>query len=272
MKKLIILGLISLLTLSEAKMVGGIALIVEGEAVTTSDIRTLQKQTGLSKEKAIDLLIQEKLQKNAMRDIVISESDIDQKIEQIASQNNISVKEMQKIFKKQGSSWSDYRTNIKEKMKISKFIETKIADKLRNPSEDDLKLFYKHHKKEFKKPGTISFIEYSTTSEEEVRMFLLTQVPGKFKKRSMVKKTDELNPALLEMLTKTENGTYTRPFNAGNRYVVFYVKSKTPPKYLPFEEVKNQVAARWMQQEQQRVLKDYFKKKKISANIQVLRE
>ena len=74
------------------------------------------------------------------------------------------------------------------------------------------------------------------------------------------------------MLTKTENGTYTRPFNAGNRYVVFYVKSKTPPKYLPFEEVKNQVAARWMQQEQQRVLKDYFKKKKISANIQVLRE
>ena len=57
MKKLILLGFITLITFTHAKMIDGIALIVEGEAVTTAEIRAVTQQLGVSKEKATDLLI-----------------------------------------------------------------------------------------------------------------------------------------------------------------------------------------------------------------------
>jgi len=44
MKKLILLGLMTLLTLSQAKMVDAIAIIVEGEPITTAEIRAVQRQ------------------------------------------------------------------------------------------------------------------------------------------------------------------------------------------------------------------------------------
>ena len=46
-----------------AKMMDGIALIVEGEVVTLAEIRALRTQLGISKTKATDLLIQDRLQK-----------------------------------------------------------------------------------------------------------------------------------------------------------------------------------------------------------------
>ena len=271
MKKLILIGCIILFTFAEAKMVNGIAMIVNGEAVTTSEIRAVQKQMGVSKKQATDLLIQDRLQKAAMKKISVPETDIDVKIAQIAAQNNLTIPKMQKVLKQQGTSWSKYRKSIKESIKKQKFYREKVASTLSKPSEDELKLFYQKHKKEFILPTSISMIEYSSSSEAAMKKFLTTKKKNGVKSRSVKKNTSSINSALLGTILQTQNGSYTRPFNAGDKYISYKVISKNGQKSMSFEDAKGAVAGKWRQQQQGKALKDYFEKMKTNADIRVIR-
>ena len=272
MKKLILLGCLVLLSFAEAKMVDGIAMIVNGEAVTTSEIRAVQQQMGVSKQKAVDLLIQDRLQKSAMKKISIPESAVDAKISQIAAQNNLTVPKMQKLLKQQGTSWRKYRKAIKESLKKQKFFREKVSATMVKPSEDELRLFYENHKEDFMIPTSISMIEYSAKSEQTLKDFLKTRKKTKgVKSRSVKKSTANLNPALLGTLLQTQDGSFTRPFNAGDRYITYKVLSKNGKKSMSFEEAKGAVAGKWRQQQQGKAIKDYFEKMKTNADIKVIR-
>ena len=272
MNKLILIGCVMLFSFAQAKMVDGIAMIVNGEAVTTSEISAVQRQMGVSKKQAVDLLVQDRLQKSAMKKISIPESDIDAKIAQIAAQNNLTIPKMQKVLKQQGTSWTKYRKSIKESLKKQKFYKEKVAATLTKPSEDELKIFYENHKKEFIIPTSISMIEYSASTEEALKKFLETKKKGRgVKSRSVKKSTSNLNSSLLGTLLQTQNGSFTRPFNAGDRFITYKIISKNGQRAMAFEDAKGAVAGRWRQQQQGKALKDYFEKMKTNADIRIIR-
>ncbi len=271
MNKRILFGLIALFTFTYAQMVDGIAMIVEGEAVTTAEIRAVQHMRHVSKAKAVDMLVLDRLQKAAMKDVALSEDEVDAKIASIAAQNNVTVPQMQKILKQRGTSWSQYRSTIRDAMKKEKFYKEKVINAIPSPTDDELKIFYKNHKKEFTIPSSITMNEYSTEDEEAMKRFVQTHSTKGIRVRTVTKKSKELNPALLSMLLQTKNGDYTRPFNAGGRYVVFKIRSKRGKINMPFEAAKPAVLRRWKQQQQSKALKDYFEKMKANADIQILR-
>jgi parvulin-like peptidyl-prolyl isomerase len=271
MKKSIVITLI-LLSFTYAQMIDGIALIVEGEPVTTEEIRSLQSKAHITKQQAIDLLIQDRLQKAAMKDIAIPETDIDQEVSRIAEQNGLTVPKMQQLLKKQGTSWGKYRESIRNALKQRKFFRETVSKSIPIPSEDELKLFYENRKNEFNIPASISVIEYSAPTEAKIKQFLKTKKTNGIKSKKKVKKTKGLNAAMLSMLLQTPNGSYTRPINAGDRWVIYKVISKSGRVQMPFEEAKGAVAAKWRQQQQAKAVKDYFKKMKTEANIQYLRK
>jgi hypothetical protein len=70
---------------------------------------------------------------------------------------------------------------------------------------------------------------------------------------------------------QTQNGSFTRPFNAGDKYISYKVLSKEGKASMPFEAAQGAIAAKWKQQQQTKALKDYFEKIKTNADIQVLR-
>jgi len=271
MRKLVLLGCIALITLSHATMIDGIAFVVEDEPVTVAELRAVQKQMNVSKEEATSLLVQDRLQKSAMKDISIAETDIDAKIESIATQNNLTVPKMQEILKEQGTEWSKYRSSVKEAMKKEKFYQENIARSIPSPSEDELKIFYANHKNEFTIPSSISMIEYSAPSEEAMKKFLQTKNTKGIKSSPVTKSTKDLNPALLGSILQTQDGSFTRPLNAGDRFVSYKVLSKQGQAEMPFEAAKGAVSARWRQQQQGKALKDYFEKLKTNADIQIIR-
>ena len=262
---------IAMLTFAQAKMVNGIAMVVNGEAVTTAEIRAVEKQMNVSKQQAVDMLVQDRLQKSAMKKVSIPESDVDTKIAQIAAQNNLTVPKMQKLLKQQGTSWSRYRKSVKESLKEQKFYRETIAATLAKPSEDELKLFYEAHKDKYVMPKSISMVEYSSSSEAKMKKFLETKKKAGIKSRSVTKSTANLNPAILGKLLQTQNGSYTRPFNAGDKYISYRVISKNGKKSMSFEDAKNAVAGRWRQEQQGKALKDYFEKMKTNADIKIIR-
>jgi len=273
MKKRILhlIALLALITTLQAKMVDGIALIVEGEAVTTAEIRAVQTQMGVSKAKAIDLLIQDRLQKAAMKSIVIPEENIDQKIAEIAQQNNISIPKMQKILKAQGTSWVQYRKSIRDSLKKARFYQDEVVASTPDPSDDELKIFYKNHRKEFTIPTNITMIEYSASSKKNMEQFLRTHKKSYVKSKKMTRHLKNLEPTILTMLLQTPNGGYTTPLNAGDSYVVYKILSKKGKTIMPYEAARGAVTAKWKQQQQSNALKDYFEKLRTRADIQILR-
>lgn len=271
MKKLVLFGFITLLTFSQARMIDGIALIVEGEAITTAEIRAVAKQMHVSSEQATDFLIQDRLQQSAMKDVQVDETNIDKKIAKIAAQNNLTIPQMQKILKQQGTTWSKYRSSVRDAMKKEKFYQEKVVSSISAPTEDELKLFYNNHKNEFTIPSSVSLTEYSSPSEEDMKRFLQTKNETGIKSRSLKKSTKDLNPTLLGNILQTQNGSYTRPFNAGDKFISYKVLSKQGNASMPFEAARGAVTAKWRQQQQGKALKDYFEKLKTSADIRKLR-
>lgn len=271
MKKLVLLGFITLMTLSQAKMVDAIAIVVEGEPITTAEIRAVEQQMQISKKEATDLLIQDRLQKSAMTDVNIAEADIDSKIANIAAQNNLTIPKMQKILKEQGTPWNKYRSSVKEAMKKEKFYQEKVVRTIPSPSEDELKLFYRNHQEDFTVPSSVNLVEYSAPTEEIMKKFLQTKNPKGVKSRSVTKSTKDLNSGLLGSILQTQDGSFTRPMNAGDRYISYKVVSKEGQANMSFESAQGAVAAKWKQQQQGKALKDYFEKIKTNADIQILR-
>ncbi len=270
-KKFILLGFMTLFILAQAKMVDGIALVVEGEAITTSEIRVVQRQNGISKSKAIDMLILNRLQKSAMKEVTVSEDEVDAKVSAIAAQNSVSIVQMQKILKKQGTSWARYRDSIRNAMKREKFYKEKVIDSMPAPSDDELEIFYKNHKSEFTIPSAIGVVEYTSESKEDMENFVRTHNKKYVKAKSITKKTKGLNEALLSMLLQTKVGGYTKSLNAGDKYIVYKVRSKKGKTSMPFEAAKPAVAATWKQQQQGSALRDYFKKLRTKADIEIIR-
>jgi len=271
LKKLIFIGFISLLTFSQAKMVNAIAMTVDGEPITTSEIRNLQQKAQITKQQAIDLLVQDRLQNIAMKKITVPESDIDARIGQIASQNNLSVAKMQKLLKAQGTSWTLYRKTVKDGIKKQKFYKTTVASTIPDPTEDELKIFYQNHKKEFIIPKSIKMVEYSSPSESKLKKFLQSKNASGIESKSVTKSTSNINKALLGKILQTQNGSFTRPLNAGDRYISYKVLSKDGQRSMSFDNAKGAVAGRWKQEQQGKVLKDYFEKMKTEADIRKIR-
>ena len=104
-----------------------------------------------------------------------------------------------------------------------------------------------------------------------MKNFLQTKNTKGIKSRSVTKSTKDLNPGLLGSILQTDDGSFTRPLNAGDRFITYKVISKEGTVNMPFEAAQGAVAARWKQQQQSKALKDYFEKIKTDADIQILR-
>jgi hypothetical protein len=156
-------------------------------------------------------------------------------------------------------------------MKKEKFFQTTVVNSIPTPTEDELKLYYNKHKEEFFAPSSVSLVEYSASSKNAIKDFLQTKKKKGVKSRSVKKMTKDLNPALLGSILQTQDGSYTRPFNAGDRYISYKVVSKNGKVTMPFDAAKGAVAVKWKQQQQTKALKDYFEKLKTNADVQYIR-
>jgi len=271
MNKFFIIGLVTLFAFCEAKVLDAVALVVEGEAITTAEVKAVQQTMNISKSKAQSLLIKDRLEKYAMKDIVINEDIIDEKISFIAKQNGLSVTKMQEILRQQGTSWSTYRSNMRNALKKENFFQKKVMPFIPSPSQEELKLFYRNNQKKFILPKTIHLIEYSAKTLKKLKNFLQTRVPDGISSKSVVKYSKDLDETLLTKFLQTQNGYFTRPLNAGDRYISYKIISKEGTVFMAYEQAKGAVLGRWRQKQQSHAIKDYFEKLRSNADIEILR-
>ena len=266
-----ILFVVLLSIISYAKAFNAVAMSVNGLAITTAEIQAVQKQYRVSKDKAIDMLVMDRVQQSVLKDIPVDDSEVNDRISIIAEQNGISVDKMKKVLASQGTNWQKYKARIKTAIKKEKFFRQKIAPSMNPPSESTLKRYYNKNKKTLLLPTTINVIEYSAKDKDKIDDFLKTKSKKGIKSKKTKLYTKNLDESMLNLLMRTQNGAYTRPMNAGDRYIIYKVLSKSGKRAMSFEEAKPLLAGMYQRDQRTKKLKEYFAQQKLKAKIKKLR-
>jgi hypothetical protein len=206
-----------------------------------------------------------------MQDIQIAQDEIDAKIAQIAKQNHISIRKMQKILKQEGTSWVGYRASIKDSLQKAHFFQEVVVASIPEPTEDELKLFYNKHKRQFRIPKVIHMIEYSAKQKKVLENLIAKKGKKGVHAQKISKDTKSLGIELLSMFLQTPKRGFTKILNAGDTYITYKILSTQGKRIMPFDVAQTAVTTAWKQAQQSKALKDYFEKLRTRAEIQILR-
>jgi len=264
------------MTVSFSKMIGGISMTVDNEPITLSEIRTFQQQNKISKEDAVNALVQKKLEEQEIRKlgIFVNPLAVDKETELFAKKNGVDVSGLKAELTKQGTTLEKFKEDLADKLKRDKLYRKILGSRLKKADETELKAYYDTHKKEFKMPGNISLIEYTSDDGRALQMIQMNPMMNQTNVK-MSEKTVEAaktNPKLFALLLQTPETTFTQIINTGKGFVMFFVKEKSRDTVVGFNQAKQNIFARVMKEKEQALLIEFFEKKKSEATVKVIRK
>lgn len=268
--------LVLLVNASFAKMIGGVSVTVDNEPITLTEIREFQKQTKVSKQDALNALIQKKLEERAVIEhgIHVNPYDVDQETEAFAKKNGVDIAGLRAGLKEQGVTLEAFKKDLSSKLKREKLTRKVLAGRIKKPDDAALKTYYESHKKEFKLPGDIKVIEYTAKDGKALQMLQAMPMmnhPGvKMKEKTM--EVTKINPQLGMLLLQTPETTFTQIINIGDGFATFFIKEKLKEVVVDFERAKQSIYAKVMKERERAIMIEFFEKKKAEAIIKVVRK
>lgn len=124
-----------------------------GIEVMKGDDQEKRKKIIETKSKVLDQLIEKKLVEQAANKagISVSEKEIDNAIEDVKRQNNISHEELLRALAKNGLTVKGYREQLKEQIRQVKFINKQFRSNIK-VADEDVYLYYKQNQDKFTGP------------------------------------------------------------------------------------------------------------------------
>lgn len=271
----ILLVMFSLSILSAKSLVNGLSFIVNDTPVTLYEVYKMAEKRGVSKREAMEYVIQEKLREIEAKklEIRISDYDLDQEIEKIASRNNLSIYGMRKALERQGVQWEDYRTDFYKKMLEEKVNKKIISQKMARPDPEELKGYYESNSELFSSASEIVAEKFVASDRTELEVVINNPMSAKSNvlREEMVIDTTKYSPQLTELLNRTPAGSFTPVIKVGEQSVAFYVREKRNLVTKPFEEVRDEVTRAFFYGKEKKIIDEYFERLRASIQVKMLR-
>ncbi|MCE3039601.1 SurA N-terminal domain-containing protein [Helicobacter anatolicus] len=261
---------------AEEKLIAGIAITVNGDPITLYEIAEMQKIQKITKEKAIDILISEKLKSQEIKrlKVNISEEKLDEEIQNMAYRNGTDLKGFYKALKSQGIKIKDYKKDLKNQIETQELMRNVLLSNANNSGEAEMKEYYDKHRDEFNMPKEVVVMRYSSSDSDLLKKAIKTpDTAVRGVERAQEKMSLEMMaPQIAQVFASTKIGEFTTILNAGNNtYVTFLIKEKKGVEKVSFQQAKNFIAQKLIEKRQDKILEDYFEKIKQKANIITIR-
>ncbi|EOI0795187.1 peptidylprolyl isomerase SalC [Campylobacter jejuni] len=284
MKK-ILLSFAFFASLASANTINAIAVVVDKEPITTYDIDQTMKALKIDRNKALGVLINEKMEISQMKQlgIVVNDLELDDAINKMLAQNKTTLNAFKANLKSKNQSYEQFRTNFKKDLEKRKLYE-KIASMAKTDfSDDGAKKFFEQNKDKFtfytqinaniylsNNPQTLENIKNTKKQSSNFRKY------QKYKKTILKPQNASLNtsnadPRLLGLLSQIPVGSFSPVLNGKNGYELYEVKSKDGTQTPEYEQVKNEVLNAYVSEQRQNFIQDYFDKLRSKINIEYLR-
>ncbi|MFK2822316.1 peptidylprolyl isomerase [Malaciobacter sp. WC5094] len=262
-------------TLSFAGVINAVAITVNGEPITLYDIDKTMVQKNVSKNKAVNDLIDEILFEQLVKkhNITADVFDVNNYIEKLASTNGMDVYSFKSIIRQQYRDYDVFENEAKKAVIRQKLIDKLVRGQLKIATEEDLKIYYENNKKQFTTAKTIEVTQYSSKSKNALLNTIKNPllVSNEVSRRSLSLESTKLNPQMQFLLNKTKEKSFTPIFTANRAYNTLYVSDKKGTAILDFEIVKGKIFNDVMKVREKKYLKDYFEKERLTANIKIVR-
>lgn len=264
---------------AQGKIVDQIAAKVNDRVITQSDVAEEQKKKKEGKQAVINHLVNQALliQELEKQNIDVTDAEVDRALQSIASQNRSTVDQLKGELAHQGIGDAAYREEIRNKLKRDEFLKRTIYPRIRI-SDYDLEEFYGKHAEEFKGYGKIRFMEILLTDDSALPVrdsvstdlkALAEDIVGQLRRgvpfSEMVKKysrgafaakggdsgivdTGKMRPDLLNLLTMLEPNRISDPIPTPGGIFIFKVMERLEPKTRPFNDVKEWVRQKVIQE------------------------
>lgn len=271
MKKICIF-LFFCLSLANAALTNSIVLIVEKEPITAYDISQTMKVLNISREEALNLLINEKIEASQMKqlEIVVNDLEVDEGIRKIMAQGGMNnLEQFRANLKARGQSYESFRANFKRDLEKRKLYE-KIANSSKTDfSEEGAKKFFEQNKNKFAFFANINVNVYSS-SDPSVLESLRNTKQTKLKAHNVTLNLSNADPRLLGLLSQIKIGDFSPVLNSRDGYELYEVKSKSNQQNVEYEQIKNEVLNAYINEQRQNSIQDYFEKLRSKASIEYL--
>jgi peptidyl-prolyl cis-trans isomerase SurA len=265
----IVLTLLLLFLSLQAKIIDKIAIVVNNIPITTYDIEEMTKQTH-NKNIAIETLINKALIKSAIKEkgIYVDDFDIENKMEEIAKRNNMSLFDF-KTMLIQKDELDSLKEQIKKQLEISKL----LSYYNKRITKDNIQNYYDSHKNEFIVAQKINATVYSSNNlnslKEVKKNPLLNSANIEIKNMSFDYNTT--NPKLMLLLNSIKINSFSEIIPiAQNKFSLFYVTKKEGNVTLPFDSAVNIIYEKLLNKQNQKAIQDLLAKLKAKADIQFL--
>ncbi len=273
--KRVLFTLLATFTISNAELINGLALTVNDEPITVSDINEKIAQTKLKKNDAVGLLIDEILYNQELdkQGISVDIFEVNNYLEKLAASNGMDLYAFKSILRQKNKDFNEFEAQTKKELLKRKLIDKIVRGNLTVATEEDLKIYYDNNQNMFTTASSIEVTQYASKNKRALKA--ISQNPmavfQEVVKKDFTLAQDKLNPQLKFLLNDTKNGTFTPIFTADRNFIMFFVKNKSGVTTLTFEDVKNKIFTTLMNEREQKFLKEYFEKLKLTADIQVIR-
>lgn len=279
MKKVtfMLITLFCIFTFASSEIIAGVAIRVNGRSITLNEITKTQKTLKVSKQTAIDHLINERLKDDEIErfKISIDEFKIDEEIALIAAGANLSKEKLLAEVSKEGLSLQEYRSQIKKQLQTRELMQRIISSNISISNEDELLAYYTKNKKEFAIPSQVNVVRYSAPSDSLLQQAIQSpkqNIKG-VQKNSESISIASLTPQVAQVFINTPDHTFTPVLTTGNNNLVsFYIKNRSGEKIMSYEEAKPIINQKIMARKEQSIITEHFNKLRSSADIITLRE
>jgi peptidyl-prolyl cis-trans isomerase SurA len=263
-------------TLLYSEYINGVAIRVNGKAITTFDIEDRKKKFGISKSKAVESLIQEILESSEIEKfkLEVSDSEIDRFLENFMKQRNITSKTaLFQQLSNSGISEKNFLKKLKAEALKPKLFRTISAGKIGTPINSELVEFFEKNRFKFVSNGKYSVTIYSSKSLEALQQKM--QNPMMFNQNVFIKDEvldiSKLNDQFRSALNGVTAGDFTQPLQTQQGFFAFYVKDIEKGDEITFEDVKAEVENEYYMIEQGKFIKRHFEKLREEAVIEYIR-
>ncbi len=274
MKKSFLLSLIVASSLY-AGVVDGVSLIVSGKVITMYEIVSFSEQNKISRERAIEALVEKRLEEAELsrQNINIDDFEVERKIGQIASSNGLSISQFRDALNARFINYTEYKSEVKSKLAKERLFQKITHEKYTPMDEKDLRLYFDNNKKEFAVPSKIEALQYSSKDRAAIERAVSSpmSVLQGVAKEEIIIDTKNLDPALVYVFKSTKEGAFTQIMPIKDKFVSYYIKDKKDFITPEFESAKGEVIERLTSKKEEDAVKDYFEKLKASAKIKVVR-
>lgn len=269
------LSFIFLSVFSYAGLINAVAVKVNDNMITMYDVDQTMLDKNISKKQALSFLIdkrlfEEELDKN---NIALDIFDINNYLEKLASANGMDLYAFKSLIKQKYPDSTKFDEEIKQKILKEKLTQILLRGNLNIANDEDMKIYYENNKNIFQTFLDVEVRQYASKNKKDLLKIKNNPliILDNIKIHDITLESSKLSSQIKYILSDASEGQFTSIFTSNKHYVMLFVKKKNGQIIQNLESSKNIIFRNIMKDREQKFLNEYFKKKKLTANIEIIR-